>query len=81
MKLKSEFGIDSVPHSLSKEYESDDKNSLLIWDYYNNKFYSFLLNKIGVVEPEYSVRLQDLMDIGKEWENKDYIKMVIKNQS
>ena len=78
MKLKNEFGIDSEPHCLSKEYESDDKNSLVVWDYYKNKFYSFFLNKIGVVEPEYSVRLQDLMDMGKEWENKDYIKMVIK---
>lgn len=77
-KLKTNLGIDSEPHWLSKEYQSDDENNLLIWDYYNNLFYTFLLNKLGVTEPEYSVRLNDLMDMGKDFENKDYIKMIIK---
>lgn len=77
-KLKTNLGIDSDPHWLSKEYKSDDENNLLIWDYYNNLFYTFLLNKLGVMEPEYSVRLNDLMDMGKDFENKDYIKMIIK---
>lgn len=77
-KLKKEIGIDSDPHWLSKEYKSDDENNLLIWDYYNNLFYTYLLNKLGVQEPEYGVRLNDLMDMRKDQENENYIKWIIR---
>lgn len=76
-KLKETYGIDSEPHWLSKEYREDDENSLIIWDYYNNLFYSFLLNKLEVKEPEFSFRLQDLMDARKEEENVEYIKQIV----
>lgn len=77
-QLKGVYGIDCEPHWLSQEYKNDDENSLIVWDYYNNLFYSHLLSKLGVKEPEYSVRLADLMDMRKDEENKEYIKQVIR---
>lgn len=76
--LKETYGIDSEPHWLSSEYKKDDENSLLIWDYYNNLFYTFLLSKLNINEPEYSIRLSVLMDIRKADENEAYIKEIIK---
>lgn len=78
VRLKEMYEIDSEPHYLSQEYREDDMNSLLIWDYYNNLFYSFLLTKLGVTEPEYSARLSDFMDYGKDSENKKYIIQILK---
>ena len=77
-KLKEIYNIDSEPHWLSQEYRKDDENSLMIWDYYNNLFYSHMLNKLGIKEPEYSVRLFDLMDMRKDDENEEYLKQVIR---
>lgn len=77
-RLKENFNIDSDPHWLSKESKLDDENSLLIWDYYNNLFYNFMLDKLGINEQEKSFRLNDLMNMGKDSENKEYIKMIIK---
>ena len=80
-KLKEGYGIDAEPHWLSKEYKEDDQNSLIVWDYYNNLFYSHLLTKLNVIEPEYSVRLSDLMNMGLDDQNKEYIKQVIRKIS
>ena len=77
-KLKETYGIDSDPHFLSQEYKSDDECNLLVWDYYNNLFYTFLLNKLGIQEPEYSVRLFDFMDYRKEEESRIYLIQIIK---
>ena len=77
-RLKESYKIDAEPHWLSQEYQNDDQNSLLVWDYYNNLFYSHLLNKLNVQEPEYSARLSNLMDMRLDEENKEYIKQIIR---
>lgn len=41
-------------------------------------FYSHLLNKLNVQEPEYSARLSNLMDMRLDEENKEYIKQIIR---
>lgn len=76
--LQEAYGIESEPHWLSQEYKSDDENSLIVWDYYKNLFYTHLLTKLHIEEPDYSCKLSDLLDVRKEDENKEYIKQVIR---
>lgn len=76
--LKESYQIDSEPHWLSKEYREDDENSLIIWNYYDNLFYTHLLNSMNVKEPEFSIRLSNLLNMSLEEENKEYIKQVIR---
>lgn len=73
--------IESVPHNLSESYKDDDIKSLVLWEYYDNLFYTFLLAKLNYDDSEKNILLEKLNSLDPFNDNdvmflKDFIKKI-----
>lgn len=77
--IKEKYEIDNEPHWLSKEYRQDDEYNLIIWEYYERLFYTYLLKLLNIEESQFSNLLTMLLNIDQSQENRDKLKEIIKN--
>lgn len=60
-QITEKLNISQDKHSLSKWYKEDDEKSIILWEYYDYQFYTFLLNKIGIKDSEQDLLLEELV--------------------
>lgn len=67
-EVGNNLNIKLEPHVSTDIYYLDDKQSLRLWEYYDYKFYTFLLDKIGMPKNEQDLIMKDLLDDNSETE-------------
>lgn len=58
-----ELGIENNPHWLSINYKEDDQKSLILWKYYNELFYNYLLDQINYNEENKKIMVEKLVEL------------------